>query len=103
MIDPNPCLNGWSADVQVFSRRKNVNCHGPVPLLRSIRTQRGPIMLFVVVFGGMPAFVSGCNSGTLTFRPPAINASSAGSQALAMYDKNGDGLVSGEELDRVPA
>jgi hypothetical protein len=36
-------------------------------------------------------------------KPPAINASRAGSQAMEQYDTNGDDVVSGAELDKAPA
>jgi hypothetical protein len=103
MIDPKSDLNPSSAEGQVrFSRRTNVS-QAPGALLRSLSMHRGLIVLWAVVVGGVPTLVSGCSSGTITVRQPAINASSAGSQALAMYDKNGDGVVSGEELDHAPA
>ena len=34
---------------------------------------------------------------------PGIDASRAGQQALEMYDKNHDGVISGDELDQAPA
>jgi hypothetical protein len=45
----------------------------------------------------------GCGSNTIRVGQPTINASRAGSQAIEMYDKNGDGLVSGDELEKAPA
>jgi hypothetical protein len=56
--------------------------------------------VFVV---GVPIVFTGCNSRPASVRPPTINASQAGKQAIEMYDKNGDGIVAGDELDRVPA
>ena len=35
--------------------------------------------------------------------PPAIDAVAAGKSAIAAYDKNGDGVISGDELDKCPA
>ena len=35
--------------------------------------------------------------------PPSINASAAGEEAIKMYDKNADGKISGDELDKCPA
>jgi hypothetical protein len=34
---------------------------------------------------------------------PGINASAAGSSAIETYDKNGDGNISGDELEQAPA
>ncbi|HEX4412109.1 MAG TPA: hypothetical protein VH107_00680 [Lacipirellulaceae bacterium] len=45
---------------------------------------------------------AGCNSARMVLGP-AINPTQAGKQALEMYDKNGDGLISGSELDASPA
>lgn len=36
-------------------------------------------------------------------QPPAINPDKAGADAIALYDKNGDGAISGAELDATPA
>ena len=36
-------------------------------------------------------------------KQPTINASRAGTLAMGMYDKNGDGKVAGDELDQAPA
>lgn len=44
-----------------------------------------------------------CSRGPAPFRQPYINASSAGKSAMEQYDKNGDGVVSGAELDQAPA
>jgi hypothetical protein len=46
---------------------------------------------------------SGCSRGPGRLLPPPINASSAGSEAVAMYDANKDGKISGAELDKCPA
>src|SRR5690348_10428855 len=45
----------------------------------------------------------GCNFGPKAIKPPSISASAAGSKAMELYDKNGDGVVSGDELDKAPA
>src|SRR5262249_10296509 len=52
----------------------------------------------------LPALVcllSGCGDGRIPV--PAVSAEEAGKQAVAKYDKNGDGLLDAEELDRCPA
>jgi hypothetical protein len=43
-----------------------------------------------------------CNRGPAAVKQPSINASSAGKLAMEQYDKNGDGVVSGAELDQAP-
>jgi len=35
-------------------------------------------------------------------RPPSISPSSAGSEAMELYDTNGDGQVAGDELEKAP-
>ncbi|HEX3600695.1 MAG TPA: hypothetical protein VHU84_11170 [Lacipirellulaceae bacterium] len=47
--------------------------------------------------------ISACNSGKIVVKQPSIDASAAGKKALEMYDKNGDGVVSGDELEHAPA
>jgi hypothetical protein len=44
----------------------------------------------------------GCNSSQGRVRPPGYS-DSAGADAVAAYDRNKDGALSGEELDKVPA
>ncbi len=55
----------------------------------------------VVCIAVLVAF--GCSRGPSRLHPPAINASSAGKQAIKQYDTDGDGKVAGEELERAPA
>ena len=45
----------------------------------------------------------GCSDRPSRVHPPSINASSAGDDAMVAYDTNGDGLISGQELDKVSA
>jgi hypothetical protein len=45
---------------------------------------------------------AGCSSGPSRVRPPSINASGAASEAMELYDKDGDGFIAGSELDAVP-
>ena len=47
--------------------------------------------------------ITSCSYGPSPVKQPGINASSAGSQAMEMYDKNGDGNVSGDELAGAPS
>ncbi len=44
-----------------------------------------------------------CSYGPSPVRPPSINASRAGGEAMEMYDTNGDGVATGAELDKAPA
>jgi hypothetical protein len=41
----------------------------------------------------------GCSSGPSAVTPPDIDAGDAASQAMEMYDKDGDGTIAGSELD----
>jgi len=45
---------------------------------------------------------AGCSRGPARVAAPALNPH-AGRDALALYDANGEGKISGEELDKVPA
>jgi hypothetical protein len=53
----------------------------------------------------MPALAvgAGCDFGPKRVRPPAINAAAAGAAAVRQYDANGDGKISGNELDKCPS
>lgn len=53
---------------------------------------------FLVLLG-----VVGCSGRPSRIMPPDINADQAGKDAIAAYDKNGNGMVDGEELNAVPA
>jgi hypothetical protein len=44
-----------------------------------------------------------CRKGPSRITPPAIDASAAGAGAMSAYDKNGDGVVAGEELEAAPS
>jgi EF hand len=44
----------------------------------------------------------GCSGGPPRTAPPIIEADAAGKQAIAMYDRDGDGAISGKELDNCP-
>ncbi len=46
---------------------------------------------------------AGCSRGPKRVLPPSINAAAAGSEAIAMYDADNDGKISGTELDKCPA
>lgn len=45
----------------------------------------------------------GCSRTPSPIRPPAIDASAAGKLAIEQYDKDGDGLIKGQELSKAPA
>ncbi len=45
----------------------------------------------------------GCSRTPSRIHPPAIDASAAGKLALQQYDKDGDGLIKGQELSKAPA
>ncbi|MCA9235099.1 MAG: hypothetical protein KDA44_06495 [Planctomycetales bacterium] len=44
----------------------------------------------------------GCSSGPSRIKPPGIDAGDAGAEAIEMYDKDGDGMIAGSELDAAP-
>ncbi len=44
----------------------------------------------------------GCSGGPPRTLPPEIDADAAAQQAIAMYDTDGDGSISGKELDKCP-
>src|SRR3954463_12235157 len=47
--------------------------------------------------------LTSCNSGPARVGQPAIDAASAGKKALELYDKDGNGVISGAELTQAPA
>jgi hypothetical protein len=47
--------------------------------------------------------LSSCSQGPAPVRPPSIDASAAGERAIEQYDADGDGLVSGAEMQSAPA
>ena len=46
--------------------------------------------------------LTSCGGGPTPIRPPSINASAAGREAMDQYDTNGDGQVAGAELEKAP-
>jgi len=58
----------------------------------------GVVLLGVAIAAGW-----GCSRKPSRVYPPGINASSAGKEAMAQYDTDGDGVVKGEELDKAPS
>lgn len=44
-----------------------------------------------------------CQRGPSAIKPPSIDASGAGKLAMEQYDTNGDGKVSGDELEKAPS
>lgn len=63
---------------------------------------RRPIPRLLTLASLLLFAITSCNSGPATVKQPSINASSAGKLAMEQYDKNGDGIVSGAELDQAP-
>ena len=58
----------------------------------------------VLVLGGLLLACVGCWARTPDrVKPPTIDASAAGAEAIKIYDTNKDGKISGEELDKCPA
>jgi hypothetical protein len=55
-----------------------------------------------LVLGGVLAIITGCWGGPSRVKPPPIDPVAAGTEAIKMYDKNGDGKISGDELDKCP-
>jgi hypothetical protein len=45
---------------------------------------------------------SSCARGPAPVKQPGIDPDDAGSQAMEMYDENGDGQVAGDELEKAP-
>jgi hypothetical protein len=58
---------------------------------------------FGVLVAGVAAVFAGCNFGPSAVRPPAIDPSRAGSEAIVSYDSNHDGVILGGELEHAPA
>ena len=51
---------------------------------------------------GLSLAAGGCSGGSSRTPPPEIDADAAAQQAISMYDTNGDGVISGKELDKCP-
>lgn len=46
---------------------------------------------------------AGCSKGPARVSPPSIDANTAAANAMAAYDRDGDGVISGRDLDAAPA
>lgn len=57
----------------------------------------------VIAASLLASTLASCSYGPARVKQPGIDASRAGSLALEQYDKNGDDVVSGEELNAAPA
>ena len=57
--------------------------------------------VLVVCLGALAGW--GCSQTPSRIHPPAIDASAAGKLAIEQYDKDGDGLIQGQELNKAPA
>ncbi|MFW5692990.1 MAG: hypothetical protein ACOCWL_02120, partial [Thermoguttaceae bacterium] len=51
----------------------------------------------------LTVFAAGCSRRPPRVHPPSIDAGSAGRDAMSQYDSDGDGKVSGAELDQAPS
>ncbi|MGI9456119.1 MAG: hypothetical protein ACR2NU_06120 [Aeoliella sp.] len=56
----------------------------------------------LVILGICCLLLPGCGSSPSRVGPPSLSPSRAGSAAMKEYDENGDGVVSGAELDKAP-
>ncbi len=71
--------------------------HFPQP---SIQPRR-PLALIAVALASLS--LASCSQGPARVNQPYIDADAAGALAMDQYDTNGDGVVAGDELDKVPA
>ena len=72
-------------------------------VMRQAKNVRQTVLL-VVVGGCLSALITpGCSFGPSRVLPPEIDPSGAAAAAILEYDADGDGALSGTELDRVPA
>jgi hypothetical protein len=55
-----------------------------------------------LVLAALLAVGSGCSRGAPRIHPPSISASGAAARAIKMFDANGDGKLTGAELDKCP-
>jgi len=65
----------------------------------SLSTRSKAAALAALVLLGL----SSCRYGPAAVQQPGIDASAAGSDAMELYDTNGDGKVAGDELAKAPA
>jgi hypothetical protein len=63
---------------------------------------RGSISFVLTFTALLLATTVSCQRGLTPAKQPGINPSEAGKLAMEQYDKNGDGVVSGAELDQAP-
>ncbi len=76
-------------------------CFYQLPLNKDIPMWSRSVICAVLMLGW--SLTVGCSHGPARVVPPAINASSAGAEAIEMFDTNKDGKLSGAELDRCPS
>ena len=55
------------------------------------------VMVMLLVISG------GCSGRAARIVPPSIDPATAGNEAIAEYDSNGNGQIDGQELDKVPS
>lgn len=63
--------------------------------------RRRCVAAVLLALGALP--LCSCGGGPSPVRPPSIDASSAGEEAIELCDANGDGTASGDELDKAPS
>ncbi len=80
----------------MFRTKMKTTCPGRVTARERTVLQRSLVVGVAIIFVG-------CNFGPSAVRQPAIDASRAGKEALALYDSNHDGVISGDELEHAPA
>jgi hypothetical protein len=68
-------------------------------LLLIVRGRRPLLDLCALVALCATACTAGCSQGPSRVKPPSIDADGAASEAMEMYDKDGDGKIAGDELD----
>jgi len=60
--------------------------------------RRSRVVLISLAASLLLTIAAGCGNGLQRINPPKINASAAAAQAMAMYDTNKDGKISGDEF-----
>jgi hypothetical protein len=62
-----------------------------------------PRVAAAVVISFAAVLLCSCGGGPARVRPPGINASAAGEEAIELCDADGDGTASGDELEKAPS
>ncbi|MBN1395230.1 MAG: hypothetical protein JW959_09415 [Pirellulales bacterium] len=56
----------------------------------------------VLLFAALFVICIGCRRGPARVHPPKISAAESGRKAIELFDSNGDGKISGDELNKCP-